>query len=128
MNATETAIYARNDSKKVVNDLTNNLMWQDDKTVLKDWQGAIDYCQNLNLGGYSDWRLPNKEELNTIVDTNNNPSIKKEFKNTASYYYWSSTPYAGISNGAWVVGFNSGDEGYNSKNDSNSVRCVRNSK
>ena len=28
-------------------------------------QEAIDYCNNLNEGGYSDWRLPNIDELST---------------------------------------------------------------
>jgi hypothetical protein len=31
-----------------------------------DWQGAKDYCQELTLGNYTDWRLPNKEELEAI--------------------------------------------------------------
>jgi hypothetical protein len=130
-NATKTAVYVRDDSKQVVNDFTNNLMWQDNedaRTVLRDWQGAMDYCQNLNFAGHNDWRLPSIEELKTIVDKNNNPAIKSEFKNTDSNGYWSSTPYAGASDFAWSVYFSDGYERYNSKNAHNLVRCVRDSK
>ena len=31
-----------------------------------NWQGAKDYCQGLTLGNYSDWRLPNREELQAV--------------------------------------------------------------
>jgi hypothetical protein len=129
--ATPTKDYRRNNSKEVVNDLTNNLMWQDDedvRTVQKNWQGAMDYCQNLNLAGHSDWRLPNLEELKTIVDKNNDPAIKSEFKNTTSYSYWSSTPGAGGSYGAWVVYFSGGGEDSDNEYNYNTVRCVRDSK
>jgi len=33
-----------------------------------DWQGAKRYCQGLTLGGYSDWRLPNREELQKVAN------------------------------------------------------------
>jgi len=31
-----------------------------------NWQGAKAYCQDLTLGNYSDWRLPNREELQAV--------------------------------------------------------------
>ena len=108
-----------------------NLMWQDDNdaaTVRKDWQGALDYCQNLNLAGHSDWRLPSIEELRTIVDKNNYPTIKSEFKNTASNFYWSSTPGADGSGYAWYISFFTGYENGSNKGNDGNVRCVRDSK
>ncbi len=108
-----------------------NLMWQDDesaKSVEKNWQGAIDYCQNLNLAGHSDWRLPSFDELRTIVDKNNHPAIKSEFKNTASDVYWSSTPVAGNSYYAWGIYFDGGYESSYDKDANVYVRCVRDSK
>jgi hypothetical protein len=35
-----------------------------------NWQQAIDYCQNLQLAHYSDWRLPKSDELEGIYDGN----------------------------------------------------------
>lgn len=121
----------RDSSTQTVEIIKTHLMWQDDesaKSVTKNWQGAIEHCQNLNFAGYSDWRLPRLEELRTIVDKNNSPTIKSEFKNTASSYYWSSTPRAGSSNDAWFVYFGNGNENDDDKNLNVYVRCVRDSK
>ncbi|MCI5178254.1 MAG: DUF1566 domain-containing protein [Candidatus Electrothrix sp. AW3_4] len=54
----------------------NGREWQrcdDGNTYL--WQEAKDYCENLVLGGYSDWRLPTKDELKSlVVCTNGTPT------------------------------------------------------
>ena len=39
------------------------------------WADALKYCEELELAGYSDWRLPNAKELQYIVDYTNAPSI-----------------------------------------------------
>ena len=52
-------------------DPTTNLMWaaQDSGKDLS-WKGGIKYCQNANLGGYTGWRMPNLDELQSIYDAN----------------------------------------------------------
>ena len=43
-----------------------------------DWQSAVDYCENLNYAGYDHWRLPNIQELRSIVKYDTyNPAIDK---------------------------------------------------
>jgi len=113
----------------VVIDKDRKLMWQDDKAVINNkmnWQQARKYCKNLNLAGFSDWRLPTIQELNTIIDLDRyNPAIAKEFKNVKSERYWTNTSYAYNSDAAWRLNFKDGlDNGYNKYN-SDYVRCVR---
>ena len=142
--------YIRDDSKEVVVQISTGLMWQDNavaQTVRKRWltelnyhkctnnntdckntagDTAATYCTDLSLGGFSDWRLPTKEELSGIVKRDaTNPSISTVFQHTASSHYWSSATYAGYASSAWRVGFNTGSQNRNSKSNSNYVRCVR---
>ncbi len=93
------------------------------------WSIAISYCEGLTLGGRSDWRLPNINELRSIIDytKSSNPTIDSPaFPNTLSVYYWSSsTSSVGDTNGAWYVDFGKGDVGGRIKtNFSYYVRCV----
>jgi len=119
-------------SNGVVNDASTNLEWQDDYSDNNDfikgatWQRAIDYCETLTLDGKSDWRLPNLNELTSLVDdTKYNPAINEVFQNTYSNHYWSSTSDSKDNYGAWFVDFGSGYQNDDYKNDGNDVRCVR---
>ncbi len=87
---------------------------------------ATTYCQNLELGGYSDWRLPSVDELLSILDNGKyDPIISNIFKKTTSENYWSSTSFASDTYYAWVVDFYSGYTYYYYKRYSYYVRCVR---
>ena len=54
--------------REVVFDPSTNLLWQKGSAPVNSWKEALAYCQNLEYAGYSDWRLPNKNELVTLVD------------------------------------------------------------
>ncbi|MEA2049889.1 MAG: DUF1566 domain-containing protein, partial [Campylobacterota bacterium] len=141
-----TPSYTRDDTNDIVTDNITGYMWQDDSSassVTKRWvttanynagnyedtsgDTATTYCSTLSLGGYSDWRLPSRAELLTIVDRSRySPAIDPVFQNTASYYYWSSSTNASNTSLAWYVYFNSGStDYYRNKYYSYYVRCVR---
>jgi len=121
--------FVRDDAKEVVVDTKTNLMWQDNadaKTIKKSWNYAIDYCENLTLSGYSDWHLPNRNELYGIADRNRyNPAINPIFQNVVSNYYLSSSTFVIDTSYAWAVNFHDGDGGWDHKSYSYYVRCVR---
>ncbi len=138
--------YTRDDTKEIVTDNVTGLMWQDNATITKQWvttanynagnysdtsgDTATTYCNDLTLGGYSDWRLPTRGELLDIVDNGRfNSAIDPMFVNTTSGNYWGATSYAGNTSHAWLIDFGyGGTYTYNLNYDkyySYYVRCVR---
>jgi hypothetical protein len=79
-----------------------------------NWDDAMMYCQLLVIDGKNDWRLPTKEELNDIYNSEND---------FVGPYYWSSTEVNGSN--AWLQNLSSGYQYYSYKNDSYYVRAVR---
>ncbi len=116
------------ETNRIFYDKDTGLTWQDNKavkTIERTWSDAKAYCKNLTLHGYSDWRLPNIKELDTIVDTDNSPAIKNGFKNVTSFYYWSSSQDVSGSSIAWEVYFGYGGAYDYDGSVKGYVRCVR---
>ncbi len=94
---------------------------------------AQNYCATLRKGGYTDWRVPNIVELQSLVDyTIGNPGITintTAFPNTPSNYFWTSLSSVFPSTGAWDIRFNNGEMEPDGTIGSTSypVRCVRGS-
>jgi hypothetical protein len=126
----------------IAKDSATGLMWQDEpiteaeKTAIEkytnngkvgNWNYAKAYCENLTLGGYSDWRLPNIYELTTLLDNtkSSDPQVLDGIENIASDSYWSSTTGASGSSNVWLVLFSYGYDSWNDKTNSFYVRCVR---
>lgn len=106
-----------------VTDLTTNLTWQkkaadiDGNKVLSDndvttWPDALYYCERLELGGKTDWRLPTITELTSIFDTSmsNTPYINMLFSphDTIENYYWSSSPKVNVTGSVFRINFSNG--------------------
>lgn len=95
-----------------------------------NWRQAQSYCERLIHAGYTDWRLPTKTELMSIVEevevTTGIPSINTIwFPHCQPFYYWTSTSYEYAEGIAWTVGFRVGDAIGYSKANTYHVRCVR---
>ena len=98
----------------------------------KTWQGALDYvtCLNsMNYLGHSDWRLPNVNELESLINADEPNSATwltdQGFIGVQSGYYWSSSSGAGHTDGAWVVSVWGGSVSYNYEADGIYVWPVR---
>ena len=120
------ADFTRDNNTQIVTDTNTKLQWQDNESVSKNWIEAIDYCEALTLGGYNDWRLPNQNELRSIIDRSKSwPAISSTFQNVVSFYYWSSTTTVDDKDDAWSVYFGYGFSHRDGKSYVDYVRCVR---
>lgn len=98
-----------------VTDPQTGLMWEmktddggdRDRDNRYTWQEALDYCNNLTLGGHSDWRLPDINELASLLDLRKySPPINTAFfPKTKEDPYWSSTTCAHPTYNAWSMSF-----------------------
>ena len=73
-------LYGNNDfvdnDNGTITDNATGLMWQQaDDGFTRDWESALTYAEGLSLGGYSDWRLPNVKELQSIVNYTKAPDV-----------------------------------------------------
>ena len=123
-------------SKEIWKDKETGLIWQVDVPNKEyKWKEAKSYCKNLTLAGESNWKLPSKNELKSIL-------TKKPYKNSKSYskktyikkpllesmdmkyqWFWSATEKN--SSIAWGLNFYDGYDGYYYKShDDGYVRCV----
>ncbi len=92
--------------------------WQSGACVTADaeaeytWEEALQAADQASYQGYTDWRLPNKKELASLIEFGcSAPAINANvFAGTATAAYWTSTPLpAGFSPAsAWTVDFDSG--------------------
>ncbi len=80
--------------------------------------GAAYYCDNLDEGGYDDWFLPSKDELNKLYLS------KDTVGGFTGDYYWSSSEYSADA-AAWEQLFNDGSQNYDVKYGTYRVRAVR---
>ena len=121
------ARYTLGDNNETVTDHKTGLVWQrTDDGQQRNWADASQYCGNLDLGGYKDWRLPPMDELQTILDYSRlDPTINPVF-DCRSNFYWSGSSLPGGLYNAWLVSFYDGDVDWGGKiSNSNYVRCVR---
>jgi hypothetical protein len=89
-----------NSTTDVVKDNLTGLIWPKNGNLPNDyktWDQAIDFANDLTLCGYSDWRLPNLNELKSLPNADK-PTLA--WLNSQGFVnimpgYWSSTTLAG---------------------------------
>jgi len=114
-------------------DKNTNLMWQDqhftdvedaafknNRSVAKagNHKHAVKYCRTLNYAGYSDWRLPTKDELMAVHRLEG-----QVFTNFRDGDFWTSTQAMGSK---YYVVYPADAYPYErNQKESNYIRCVR---
>ena len=95
-----------------VTDNCTGLMWQKETPPAEYmWDEAIEHCENLELAGHTEWRLPNIRELQSIVDCGRfYPAIDPVFGGITDWY-WSSTTDVSNTEVAWYVRLDFGSVG-----------------
>lgn len=107
-----------------------------------DWYQAISTCESLVYGGYADWVVPTKEELNSMYVNRTEiggfrtkgTEVINHYDFTYTYWYWSSTEYD--TNKAWMQNWTNGyqtmcgkgiatEKTYAYQYDHHIVRCIR---
>jgi uncharacterized protein DUF1566 len=132
-----------------ITDNLTGLMWLKDAECLGSilWQAALDDANDFNQDpasynchqynhqalSYTDWRVPNINELASLV--NAGEAVQATWLNDSGFYnmtggdyYWSSTTFVGNSNKyAWAIDGTSGEENFGQgyKTYSNRVMLVR---
>ena len=74
----------------------------------------MQYCENLYWGNYPDWRLPNKNELASLLD-----------KQVFSGILWSSTTDTDDTNSAWTMDSDHSNVASDIKTNLHNVKCMR---
>jgi len=97
---------------QLVTDRRSSLMWSRDAapgTFPMTWFEALDHIAGLNEEahlGHTDWRLPNRRELFSLVShAAINPSLPPghPFDNVFTGYYWTGTTCCRLPEQAWYV-------------------------
>jgi len=118
--ATEPEANFTDNGNGTVTDNVTGLMWEQktddggsrDKDIALTWKDSLAYCEDLVLGSYTDWRLPNPKELERIVDlSTSNPAIDTNyFPNTNNDLYWTGTTCVGChKHKAYAYDFSDGE-------------------
>jgi hypothetical protein len=91
------------------------LMVQTEDLGCVDWASAKLLCENSTVAGYSDWRLPTKEELATLFDN------REQIGGFVEERYWSSS----VNSNPYYVDFSNGHTSTYSSSNHYNVRAVR---
>lgn len=99
------------DKAACVTDRLTGLMWvRVPSSNPMPWGASLVYANGLTLCGFSDWRLPNVRELESLVNTAIvSPAVflnTNGFTGVQANFYWSSSSFAG--GAGWIVGMYDG--------------------
>lgn len=87
---------------------------------------AAKICNELELGGYDDWYLPSKDELNLIYENLHLKGLGEFYQGDGEEYYWSSSEAADDDDlYAWQQSFKDGEQEEDNKWYEYRARAIR---
>jgi hypothetical protein len=112
----------------LVRDEITGLVWS--KAPFTDsltWEDALLYADSCRLGNFTDWRLPNIKELQSIADISRmNPALNTAYYSLApAMKIWTSTTLPNKTVSAWYLDTRYGITTYDVKTRKNMVLLVR---
>jgi hypothetical protein len=114
---------------KTVEDKENKLIWQRREAGKKNYVGAQSFCEELQLAGVSDWRLPMMSELRELNRqiTSDSTVYKEIFNQPMDSFFWSGS-LTGMGTRVWTINLWTGKAGrIDPKGDRRTTMCVRSS-
>lgn len=127
----ETVAHFTDNGDGTITDNLTQLIWQKNPSLTPmTWEQSLVYAENLALAGFTDWRLPNIKELQSLNDESIiNPSVNTQYFPTIGVKnYWSSTtlkPNSSNPASAWNFNTQYGITSYDLKSNQNYVLAVR---
>ena len=126
----------------VVSDSATGLTWKkctqglsgsgcaNGSALAMSWSDAISAANSETFAGFSDWRLPSVQELNSIVETACRPFLNNAFFPDTStiagaIHYWTGTTFSLNPTGAYRIDFSAGYLGWDLKTELHYVRLLR---
>jgi hypothetical protein len=120
----------------VITDTATGLQWAKPLSNSQlTWDQARNFCFDLQLGGFDDWRLPTRVELETMINPElvdkNSSSTEQPFHGPfvtqKDGYIFSGSPVDGYGNAPWIMRLANGHI-FNGKDYEAYARCVRDSR
>ncbi|ETR71666.1 MAG: hypothetical protein OMM_02323 [Candidatus Magnetoglobus multicellularis str. Araruama] len=97
---------------QTVTDTRTGLMWlRTGPETPMDWQSAISWCESLTHAGYTDWRLPHKESMRSLIDY----KLKEPASDILLYHrmtpsiYWTASGDEQMHSQAWAFNMGTGN-------------------
>lgn len=113
----------------IITDNSTGLIWLKDANPTRGsipWEKAREFVEKLDAAGFSDWRLPTKEEFDQFLKTDPE-EITRTFDNV-KYFYWSSSVYPLEPGLIWTADIDNRTTSYTFRTNDNYVWPVRDGK
>ncbi|MBR4490481.1 DUF1566 domain-containing protein, partial [bacterium] len=111
----------------VIKDNVTGLFWQKAESSSElTWEEALKYCADSTYAGFTDWRLPNKEELISIINFDRaNPATDLPGIGTSAIWTSSTSRNNQYKRAFYVLTNSSGSMTDASKTTTHRAHCVR---